>query len=204
MEKSEPVELKHAHLICIIFCVHCTLHTDTHCTNDCFWAASTVFAIDDNHLPFAIIDANLFWCRQNGDTKDMSNQDFPFDTEVKETDLLFSVSFGLLLEHTKTRLESLLRYHLHTTVHIFTVCWWKRRFVYQIEKKRNIFRRTNKINTQKRISRVCALLWYRKIYLFIWEEFENSVCHSVCVWMLFLKDFFFLETFIPPSFRNVT
>lgn len=94
--KSKPVELKHTHLICIIFCVHTVHCRHTLCTNDCFWAASTVFAIDDNHLPFAIIDANLFWCRRNGDTKDMSNQDFPVDAEVKEnrTALLFSSSFG--------------------------------------------------------------------------------------------------------------
>lgn len=39
-------------------------------------------------FPFAIIDANLFWCHRNDDMKDMSNQDFPRDTEAKKVVLL--------------------------------------------------------------------------------------------------------------------
>lgn len=93
--KSEPVWIE-THSFNMHY-ILCTLYVAyTHCTNDCFWAASTAFAIDDNHLPFAIIDANLFWCRRNGDAKDMSNQDFPFDAVVKEnrSALLIFPSFG--------------------------------------------------------------------------------------------------------------
>lgn len=52
------------------------------------WYAFNI-AIDDSHLPFAVIDANLFWCHRNGDTEDMRNHDFPYRYRRKENRFIF-------------------------------------------------------------------------------------------------------------------
>lgn len=149
--KNKPVELKHTHLICIIFCIHCTLYKRLLLSRShsfCHWWQRHFHSPLLMPICFDVIEMVIWkiWAIKI------------FHAILKQKKVVFPSFLVAVRACINTWLKSSFEIQsMYNCSFFFTVCLWIRRFVYHniILKREKYFpAHTNKIHTQREVVHV--------------------------------------------------